>query len=73
MSTEERMEQEIRRYVARLRRALGGLEASEIDDIAHEIRGHIAERVEASTDPEATIHGVLEALGGFWVASSPGD
>ena len=63
MRYDERMEQEIQRYVSRLRRALSGLGESEVDDIALEIRGHIAECVEGSDDPTSSARRVLEALG----------
>lgn len=65
MNRDERMEmeQEIQGYVGRLRRALGTLQPAEVDDIVLEIRGHIAECVEGSTDPAASTRRVLAALG----------
>lgn len=53
----------VERYLERVRSGLKGMSASRIDDIVLELRGHIAERSEASGDPSAA----LDALG------DPGD
>jgi uncharacterized membrane protein len=56
-----------RQYVGRLRRALGCLQAAEVDDIVLEIRGHIAERVAEGTESTdrltETVGMVLDGLG----------
>lgn len=63
MKHDERLEKKTLQYIASLRRALGTLQAGEVDDIVLEIRGHIAERLAGSTDPAAKIAEVFGALG----------
>ncbi|MCP4205399.1 MAG: hypothetical protein GY769_26100, partial [bacterium] len=63
MNQDEQIETRIGQYTARLRRALGTLQAGEVDDIVLEIQSHIAERLADSADPAAAAVEVLEALG----------
>ena len=49
----------VERYLDRVRGALRGMPASEIDDICLELRGHIAER----SAPDGDVEGVLRSLG----------
>ncbi len=63
MNEDERVESEIRRYTARLRRSLGSLQVREVDDIVLEIEGHIAERLTGVEDRPAVAAEVFEALG----------
>lgn len=67
MSEHTQLQQEqIDVYLARLRRALEGLPAADIDEILRELRGHIAERATdtESTPPDgAPIEQILSELG----------
>ncbi len=53
------MDPAVERFLDRLRAALRGMPASEIDDVVLELRGHVAERLESAPDPAAA----LRALG----------
>jgi uncharacterized membrane protein len=66
MSAQARPPQEqVDTYLARLRKALGGLPADDVEEILQELRGHIAERAAATdSDRESTaVEWILATLG----------
>jgi len=45
----------VERYLDRVRAALRGMPAAEVDEILRELRGHVAERLETGGDTEAAL------------------